>query len=102
MGILPMHFIGLAGLPRRYYSNTAFPMFDDVADTNVIITMFAIIGGVAQLIFLANFLSLYTEEQKQIESMEVKYHRMDYASRTIASELARKILYRWAYDYSKK
>ena len=55
-----MHFIGLAGLPRRYYRNTAFPMFDDVADTNVVITMFAIIGGIAQMIFLANFfISIY-------------------------------------------
>jgi cytochrome c oxidase subunit 1 len=25
-----MHFIGLAGLPRRYYTNTDFPLFDDL------------------------------------------------------------------------
>ena len=28
----PMHFIGMAGLPRRYYTNTAFPYFDDLAN----------------------------------------------------------------------
>ncbi|MBV1888341.1 MAG: cbb3-type cytochrome c oxidase subunit I, partial [Urechidicola sp.] len=51
----PMHFVGLAGLPRRYYMNTAFPYFDDLSDINVVITMFAILGGAAQIIFLANF-----------------------------------------------
>ncbi|GIS28001.1 MAG: hypothetical protein CM15mP129_01980 [Chloroflexota bacterium] len=52
----PMHFIGMAGLPRRYYSNTNFPLFDDLADTNQIITMFAILGASVQLVFLYNFI----------------------------------------------
>jgi cytochrome c oxidase subunit 1 len=52
----PMHYLGLAGVPRRYYSNTAFPMFDNLQDLNVIITVAAIIGGLAQLIFLYNFI----------------------------------------------
>lgn len=51
----PMHYLGLAGVPRRYYSNTAFPMFDSLQDINVIITIFVIIGGAAQLVFLFNF-----------------------------------------------
>ena len=35
-------------------------MFDDVADINVVITLFAILGGLAQLLFLANFfISIY-------------------------------------------
>jgi len=42
-------------LPRRYYSNAEFPMFDEIQDINVIITVFAIFGGLAQLIFLFNF-----------------------------------------------
>ncbi len=51
----PMHFTGLAGLPRRYFNNAAFPLFDDLLSINIVITWFAIAGGIAQLIFLANF-----------------------------------------------
>ncbi|MCJ7756578.1 MAG: cbb3-type cytochrome c oxidase subunit I, partial [Gillisia sp.] len=51
----PMHFIGMAGLPRRYYTNTAFPYFDDLANVNVIITVFALITAGIQLVFLYNF-----------------------------------------------
>ncbi|MGV6829665.1 MAG: cytochrome c oxidase subunit I [Flavobacteriales bacterium] len=52
----PMHFIGMAGLPRRYYTNTNFPYFDDLADINVVITVFAFIAAIGQLFFLYNFI----------------------------------------------
>ncbi len=51
----PMHFIGMAGLPRRYYTNTNFPYFDDLTDINVVITIFAIFTAAGQLVFLYNF-----------------------------------------------
>ncbi|MCC7050309.1 MAG: cbb3-type cytochrome c oxidase subunit I [Bacteroidia bacterium] len=51
----PMHFLGLAGVPRRYYSNEAFALFDGLQSINVIITGFVILGAFAQVLFLFNF-----------------------------------------------
>lgn len=51
----PMHFLGLAGVPRRYYTNEAFSLFEGLQDINVFITIFVIIGALAQCLFLFNF-----------------------------------------------
>ena len=57
MVFFPMHFMGLGGVPRRYYAFTAWDEFNIWLDMNKFITVGAILGSVAQLIFLYNFLS---------------------------------------------
>lgn len=51
----PMHFMGLAGVPRRYYTNTEFPLFDQFIEMNEMISIFAFLGALAQIIFAFNF-----------------------------------------------
>ena len=51
----PMHFMGLAGVPRRYFQFTLLEDFLIWKDVNVLITVAAIIAGCAQLLFLYNF-----------------------------------------------
>lgn len=51
----PMHFMGLAGVPRRYYQFTLVKDFDVWMDVNKLITVSAIIAGAAQLLFIYNF-----------------------------------------------
>ncbi len=51
----PMHFMGLAGVPRRYYQFTLVEDFNVWMDVNKLITISAIIGGAAQILFLYNF-----------------------------------------------
>ena len=51
----PMHFVGLAGAPRRYFTYENFPMFESLQNINIVITGFAIMAALAQGIFLFNF-----------------------------------------------
>ena len=100
----PMHFIGLAGLPRRYYTNTNFPLFDDLANVNVIITMFAIIGGAFQLVFLWNFFYSIFYGKKTIQN-PWKSNTLEWTApiEHIHGNWPGEIphVYRWPYDYSK-
>ena len=100
----PMHFIGLAGLPRRYYTNTNFPLFDDLANVNVIITMFAIVGGAFQLVFLWNFFYSIFYGKKTIQN-PWKSNTLEWTApiEHIHGNWHGEIphVYRWPYDYSK-
>ena len=100
----PMHFVGLAGLPRRYYTNTAFPIFDDLLHINQVMTVFAIIGGLAQIIFIANFFfSIYKGKKAPMnpwKSNTLEWTApMEHMHGNWPGEIPH--VERWAYDYSK-
>ncbi|HLS12650.1 MAG TPA: cbb3-type cytochrome c oxidase subunit I [Flavobacteriaceae bacterium] len=100
----PMHFVGLAGLPRRYYSNTEFPYFDDLADMNVMITVFAIIAAAAQLIFLWNFFySIFYGKKGPRNPWNATTLEWTAPQEHIHGNWYGPLptVYRWPYDYSK-
>jgi cytochrome c oxidase subunit 1 len=51
----PMHIIGVAGHPRRYYDSTLYHFLDNVQSLNVFMTISALLLGASQIIFLINF-----------------------------------------------
>ncbi len=51
----PMHYQGMAGVPRRYYSFETFQAFDQFDAMNQFITVAAIIVFFLQLLFVINF-----------------------------------------------
>ena len=100
----PMHFLGLAGLPRRYYSNEFFPIFDGLADINAVITFFALAGAIIQFIFLFNFFysifkgTITTKNPWGSNTLEWTTP-IERIHGNWPGEIPE--VHRWAYDYSK-
>lgn len=100
----PMHFIGLAGAPRRYYSYSEFTMFDSVIDLNILITIFAIIGALVQGVFIFNFFYSIWRGQKAVQN-PWRSNTLEWTAPVehVHGNWPGAIpeVYRWPYDYSK-
>lgn len=106
MVFFPMHYIGIAGFPRRYYSFTSFDAFKSFTDLNAFISAAAIITFAAQFIFAFNFFYSMFRGRKApknpwnsntlewtTEPEDISLHG------NWRGEIP--TVYRWAYDYSK-
>lgn len=51
----PMHYLGMTGVPRRYFSFSEFDTFGVYGDLNVFITVSAIVVFFTQFLFVINF-----------------------------------------------
>lgn len=100
----PQHFLGLAGVPRRYYTFSEFPMFDSFIELNQWSTIFAVIGSIAQGIFLANFFYSIYRGQKASQN-PWKSNTLEWTTPVehIHGNWHGKlpVVHRWPYDYSK-
>ncbi len=100
----PMHFLGLAGIPRRYYTNTEFALFDSFSDINAMISTFAILGAIAQCLFLFNFFySIFKGAKTKHNPWNANTMEWTAPTEHIHGNWPGAIpeVHRWPYDYSK-
>lgn len=100
----PMHYIGIAGFPRRYYSFTNFDAFSSFGDLNMFVTVAAIITFGAQFIFLFNFFYNMVRGRKA-PANPWNSNSLEWTTPRVPGHgnWPGKIptVYRWPYDYSK-
>ncbi|MCU0401188.1 MAG: cbb3-type cytochrome c oxidase subunit I [Algoriphagus sp.] len=104
MVFFPMHYIGIAGFPRRYYSWTNFEFSNMYTDLNMFVSAAAIITFAAQFIFLFNFFySMYRgrkASQNPWKSTTLEWTTpIEPGHGNWPGEIP--TVYRWPYDYSK-
>lgn len=101
----PMHYIGLGGVPRRYYRFDNFDAFRDFDDLNQFITIAAIVTFFAQLLFVVNFFWSIWKGRKLTEKNPYGSNSLEWTTpvKTIHGNWPDKlpVVQRWAYDYGK-
>ncbi|MDQ3016622.1 MAG: cbb3-type cytochrome c oxidase subunit I [Bacteroidota bacterium] len=101
----PMHYIGMAGVPRRYYRFDTFDAFQHFDGLNRFITIAAIIVFGAQLLFVFNFFYSiwYGRKMKTQNPWGATTLEWTAPIEPIHGNWPGKLptVHRWAYDYSK-
>jgi cytochrome c oxidase subunit 1 len=101
----PMHYLGILGVPRRYFAYENYDFIPDSAkDLNAIISVMAIFVALVQLIFLFNLVwSLFKGKKAgdnpwEATSLEWQTETTPPGHGNWGKNLP--ICHRWAYDYS--
>lgn len=104
MVFFPMHYLGVAGFPRRYYSFSKYETFDILMDINVLVSVAAIITFSAQFIFLFNFIYSIFKGKKASEN-PWRSTTLEWTTPRLPGHGnwpgAIPEVHRWPYDYSK-
>jgi cytochrome c oxidase subunit 1 len=101
----PMHYIGMAGVPRRYYSFDSFQTFSHFDGMNKFITIAAIVTFGFQLLFVINFFWSIWKGRKVTERNPYQANTLEWTTPLVPGHgnWPGKLptVQRWAYDYSK-
>jgi len=101
----PMHYLGLAGVPRRYYRFDSFDAFGSFGDMNMFITIAAIVVFFAQLLMVVNFFYSIFYGKKQTTKNPWGASTLEWTTPIIAGHgnWPGKLptVHRWPYDYGK-
>ena len=101
----PMHYIGIAGVPRRYYTFDTFDSFNDFPVLNKFITLAAILVFAAQLVFVLNFFYSIWKGRKMRVRNPYGANTLEWTTpiEGIHGNWPHKLptVTRWAYDYGK-
>jgi cytochrome c oxidase subunit 1 len=101
----PMHYQGLAGVPRRYMDFSLWTSFNQFDDLNKMITVVSIIVFAAQLMFVFNFFYSIFKGRKMRTQNPWGSASLEWTTpiRPIHGNWPGEIpeVHRWAYDYSK-
>ena len=101
----PMHYVGIAGFPRRYYAFTSYDFTKNIfADMNAFISLAAIFTFAAQWIFIYNFVNSIIRGRRATQN-PWKSNTLEWTTPIVpghgnwTGEIP--AVYRWPYDYSK-
>ncbi|PSW22176.1 cytochrome c oxidase subunit I [Photobacterium sanctipauli] len=101
----PMHYLGVLGMPRRYYAYDDYSFIPESAQSlNAFITIAALIVGAAQLLFLFNLFWSWKRgkvaDGNPWKATSLEWQTPDTPPKhgNWGEELP--VVYRWAYDFS--
>jgi cytochrome c oxidase subunit 1 len=99
----PMHYEGLAGMPRRYYDFTNWESFKQFADLNQMISIAAIIVFFAQLLFVFNYFVSIWKGKKVTTQNPWNANSLEWTTPILPGhgnwDGPIPEVHRWAYDY---
>ena len=102
----PMHYLGMSGVPRRYYNFNEFQAFGQYKDINILISVAAIVTFFAQFIFVINFFYSIKRGRKCTDLNPWKSNTLEWTTPTLVPEHGNwpgelPVVHRWPYDYSR-